>query len=321
MKLVRFTTTTTLFVVLSLAVFTSVFGQGPGSPGGPGGGPPGGGPGRPQGGGPGGPGGGQPGLGGPRPNGPPPGGQRPPGPMGPQADFLSSEMRFGDRVVKGSPYSAQFSAENTQTLGDGTRITRKSSGAVYRNTEGRTRREQALGALGPVPIEGDPRQLIFINDPVAGAHYVLDVQEHVARKMPFHEGPPPPAGPPPVGPPPAGAPPQEFERPLDEVKNESLGKQTIEGVEAEGTRSTITVPVGRIGNDRPLKIVSERWYSPELQIVVLSKHNDPFAGENVYRLTRISRDEPPLSLFTVPAEYRVIEGGHPPGPQQRRPRQ
>src|SRR6185503_1668886 len=138
----------------SLAVFTSVFAQRPGGP------PPGGGPGHP-GGGPGGPGGG-PGGGRPGEGGPPPREHRP-GPMGPQADFLSSEMRFGDRVVKGSPYSAQFSTENTQTLADGTRITRKSSGAVYRNGEGRTRREQALGALGPVPIEGDPRQMIFIN--------------------------------------------------------------------------------------------------------------------------------------------------------------
>jgi hypothetical protein len=234
--------------------------------------------------------------------------------MGPQADFLSSEMRFGDRVVKGSPYSAQFSTENTQTLADGTRITRKSKGAVYRNGEGRTRREQALGALGPVPIEGDPRQMIFINDPVAGAHYVLDVQERSARKMPFRDAPPPPPGPQP----PAGRS-ADFHGEPDQVTTESLGKQTIEGVEAEGTRSTITIPAGRIGNDRPLKIVSERWFSPELKIVILSKHNDPFAGENVYRLTNISREEPPLSLFTVPSDYLVREE-HPPEPP-RKPRQ
>jgi hypothetical protein len=155
-------------------------------------------------------------------------------------------------------------------------------------------------------MEG-PRQLILINDPVAGAHYVLDVQDHTARKLPFREGPPPPAGPPP-----------EFADSPDPVLNESLGKQTIEGVEAEGTRATITIPVGRIGNDRPIKIVSERWFSPELKIVVLSKHNDPFAGENVYRLSSISRDEPPLTLFTVPPDYRVTEE-HPPEPP-RRPR-
>ncbi|HVQ39480.1 MAG TPA: hypothetical protein VMS31_18215 [Pyrinomonadaceae bacterium] len=300
MRLPRFTTTT-LFVMITLAVCPTAFAQRPG------GGPPGGGPGQPGGG----PGGGRPGDGHPHPGpgGPPPRDQRPAGPRGPQADFLSSEMRFGDRVVKGSPYSAQFFTENTQTLADGTRITRKSDGVVYRNGEGRTRREQKVGALGPIPMEGEPRQVIFINDPVAGAHYVLDVQDRSARKMPFREGPPPPAGPPPP----------EFQGPPDDVKVESLGKQTIEGVEAEGTRSTITIPVGRIGNDRPLKVVSERWFSPELKIVVLSKHNDPFAGENVYRLTRISREEPPLSMFTVPAEYRITEE-HPPEPP-RRPRQ
>jgi hypothetical protein len=217
-------------------------------------------------------------------------------------------MRFGDRVVKGSPYSAQFSTENTQVLADGTRITRKSDGVVYRNTEGRTRREQTLDALGPIPIEGAPKHLIFINDPVAGAHYVLDVQDHSAHKLPFRDLPPTQNGPP-----------NEFEGSPEPVKTESLGKRVIEGVEAEGTRSTITIPVGRIGNDRPLEVVSERWYSPELQLVVLSKHNDPFSGENVYRLTGISRNEPPLTLFEVPADYRVTEE-RPPG-EPRRPKQ
>lgn len=221
-------------------------------------------------------------------------------------------MRFGDRTVKGIPYSAQFSTESTQTLADGTRITRTSNGTVYRNGEGRTRREQKLAALGPIPIEGRPKELIFINDPVGGAHYVLDVQDRSARKLPFRDS-PPPSGPPP-----------EFADSPDPVTTEALGKQVIEGVEAVGTRSTTTIPVGRIGNDRPLKIVSERWYSPELQIVVLSKHSDPFAGENVYRLTGISREEPPMTLFEVPADYQISEerppDGHPPD-GSRRPKQ
>jgi hypothetical protein len=93
----------------------------------------------------------------------------------------------------------------------------------------------------------------------------------------------------------------------------------IEGVEAEGTRSTVTIPVGKVGNDRPIEIVSERWYSPELQVVVLSKHSDPFAGENVYRLTNITRGEPAASLFEVPADYTVESG--PPPRQPKRPKQ
>src|SRR3982751_981291 len=175
----------------------------------------------------GGPGGGVRRDGRPRPDdmqGPPPD-QRPGGPFGPQADLLSSEMRFGDRLVKGAPYSAQFETQMIQVLGDGTRITRKSDGSVWRSTEGRTRREQTLAAIGPIPIEGVAPRMIFINDPVAGLHYVVDTNRKTFRRLPYRDNPP--------GPPP----PSDFREKADPVKNESLGKQTIEGVEAEGTRS------------------------------------------------------------------------------------
>jgi hypothetical protein len=89
---------------------------------------------------------------------------------------------------------------------------------------------------------------------------------------------------------------------------ESLGKQNIEGVEAEGTRTTVTIPAGEIGNERPIEIVSERWYSPELQLVVMTRNSDPRSGETTYRLTNISRTEPAKSLFEVPADYTVKEG-------------
>ena len=79
-------------------------------------------------------------------------------------------------------------------------------------------------------------------------------------------------------------------------------------MEAEGTRTTITIPAGQIGNELPINIVSERWFSPELQVVVLSRQNDPRMGETVYRLTAISRSEQPASLFEVPADYTIKEG-------------
>src|ERR1051325_6350071 len=93
----------------------------------------------------------------------------------------------------------------------------------------------------------------------------------------------------------------------NEVK-EDLGKQTIEGVEAEGTRTTITIPAGEIGNERAIEIVNERWYSPELQLVVMTRHSDPRSGEMTYKLTNINRAEPAKSLFEVPAGYTVKEG-------------
>src|SRR5258708_4480733 len=90
-------------------------------------------------------------------------------------------------------------------------------------------------------------------------------------------------------------------------KVESLGTQTFEGVQAEVMRFTITIPAGNEGNDQPLDIVSERWYSPELQVVVMGKHSDPRNGEVVYRLTNINRSEPARSLFEAPADFTITE--------------
>ena len=96
-----------------------------------------------------------------------------------------------------------------------------------------------------------------------------------------------------------------------EAKKESLGKQTIEGVEAEGTRTTVTIPADEIGNELPIQIVTERWYSPELQTVVMTRHRDPRFGETTYRLTNINRSEPARTLFEVPPDYTIKEAPQP----------
>ncbi len=248
---------------------------------------------------------------GPPPFGPPPGGEGrhgkdpPPGTPGHIANFLSSEMRFAGKVVKAAPYSATAVVESIQTLSDGTRISRKTTASISRDSEGRTRREQKLDFIGPFVPMGDPPHLIFIDDVVASLRYVINVSDRTARKMAAPAGawPPPPISP----------------APAEQGKTESLGKQNIEGLEAEGTRSTITIPVGQIGNDRPIEIVSERWDSPELQVAIMSRHRDPRSGEIVYRLTNINRSEPERSLFEVPQGYTLTEGGPPDGNRGGRP--
>ena len=102
-------------------------------------------------------------------------------------------------------------------------------------------------------------------------------------------------------------------------KTESLGAQTIEGVTAEGTRRTLTIPAGEIGNTLPIECVEETWYSPELQITVMSKFRDPRTGETTYRLTNLSRSEPDRSLFEVPADYTFREGKMPPKGKPTKP--
>src|SRR5580692_4644164 len=93
------------------------------------------------------------------------------------------------------------------------------------------------------------------------------------------------------------------------LKNESLGTQTINVLVAEGTRTTHTIPAGQIGNEKALQVVSERWYSADLQIVLKSTRTDPRFGTTTYTVTNIQRTEPAASLFTVPANFTVQAGG------------
>ena len=101
----------------------------------------------------------------------------------------------------------------------------------------------------------------------------------------------------------AGVPLQKWE-----THTEQLGVQNIEGVDCEGTRTVTTIPADAIGNERPIEIVYERWYSKDLQMIVYSKHSDPRFGEQTYRLTNINRSEPDPSLFEVPSGYKIISG-------------
>jgi hypothetical protein len=95
-------------------------------------------------------------------------------------------------------------------------------------------------------------------------------------------------------------------------KTESLGRQVIEGVEVEHTRTTFTIPAGEIGNTLPIEVVDETWYSPELQLVVMSRHRDPRSGETTYQLININRSEPDRAMFEIPADYTIKEEKLPP---------
>ena len=216
--------------------------------------------------------------------------------------FMGFEAGMGESAVKGKPYSAQIMTETKQVLGDGTHIDRKSTGLVARDTDGRTRREQSFPGMGYLSASGAAPHVVFINDPVAHVHYVLEPDTKIARKMV-----PPTA----LDTVPGGPRKTAVGKP-DEATTESLGTQTIEGVQAQGTRTTRTIPAGAIGNDQPIQIITERWFSPDLQTVVMMKHSDPRNGETTYQLTGINRSAPDASLFEVPADYTVKVGqpGH-----------
>ncbi|HXT26106.1 MAG TPA: hypothetical protein VN749_14920 [Candidatus Eisenbacteria bacterium] len=247
--------------------------------------------------------------------------------MGPATVAFGGEVELlgfggvgGGKVVKGAPFSAVSAGETKQTLADGTTITHKFQNNLYRDEEGRFRKEATLPAIGPLAASGKPHTVIMISDPVAGTTYDLNPDQKVAYKLPVHKRGLGPrkfstgAGPGPgadvrfeAGP--GGVVKYEKFGPEDNanLKKESLGTQTISGVNAEGTRYTRTIPVGQIGNDKALTIVKEEWYSPDLQMVVQSKRTDPMFGQTLYSVTSIQRNAPNANLFTVPSDYTVKE--------------
>jgi hypothetical protein len=157
---------------------------------------------------------------------------------------------------------------------------------------------------------GKTHTLVTIADPVAGAHYLVDDEHKVARKMSLRSH-----GGNASGAMAAGVFPEKMKARMQQeeasgaLKKESLGTQTINGVSAEWTRITRTIPAGEIGNDKAMQVVSERWYSPELQIVVKSTRSDPRFGTTTYTVTNIQKTEPDASRFTIPTDYTVKEGG------------
>lgn len=272
--------------------------------------------------------------------------------LGMMLDTITVVLAIEDKeFVKGAPYSATAVTEMTQTLGDGNQIIRKSEVNLYRDRDGRTRREQTLLAVGAWTAAGNPPHGITINDPVAGVLYDLDYSTNTARKvatapnklavlteldkvkmekkakeveaeveqlkaagqLKMKEA----SGEQTVSVKVAGPNQSRLEA---EKKKESLGKQMIEGVMAEGVRFTLTIPAGAIGNTLPIEIVDEEWFSPELQMRVMTRHSDPRSGVTTYRLTNINRSDPDPSLFAVPAGYTIKdESQRPPKKKKRRP--
>ena len=267
-----------------------------------------------------------------------------------------------DRAVKGAPYSADTLIEATQQLADGNRIVRKTGGRVYRDGEGRVRREED---------RPNGTTAISISDPVAGFSYTLDTQNKIAWRTPMgtagaimnkiedaqsatrrvFEERVNASGDREVGF--RSAPASEEERRRVEAVAASraaaggggaagggaggrgaavvgpagggsvrvalpamnpadagpLERKVLDGLPVEGRKTTTVIPAGQIGNEQAITIASEQWRSPDLNILVMTRHSDPRSGESTYRLQNIIRAEPDRSLFMVPAEYAVKESG------------
>ena len=245
------------------------------------------------------------------------------------------------KTVKGAPYSGTEVNETNQVLADGTRIHNEMQTQVWRDSEGRVRRETG--------------NQVMIYDPVTNLSYSINTKNQTVRKLPlgtymftatpdgsktntqyFRFS---------TSTDPSDSPDTHKVRLDAQMENlaqieakrnmeiatletargmamdpatgkvtarakgvtQTLGKRMMEGVNADGTSETSTIETGAIGNDRPIQTVNERWFSSDLQTVMMSRHNDPRTGEETFKLINVSRTEPPGYLFQIPAGYQVVQ--------------
>ena len=208
------------------------------------------------------------------------------------------------KTVKGVPMSGEMIVTRDTTLADGNSIHTQNQTMIYRDSQGRVRRE--IGFELNTPSTGAAkRAMIVITDPVSGNRYMLNPENKTAHQMPLHPGKPGPGAPDAMhdmhgkmggGPNAAN------------LKTDQLGTKAINGLQAVGTRMTRTIPAGEIGNLNPIEGVTERWYSSDLQLPLLTSHNDPMMGTMTVKLVNINRGEPDASLFQVPSDYKLVSG-------------
>jgi hypothetical protein len=207
------------------------------------------------------------------------------------------------KTVKGVPMSGEIVVIRDQTLADGNSIHTQNQTAIYRDSEGRVRRE--IGFELNTPSTGTAkRTMIVITDPVSGNRYMLNPENKTAHQMPLHPGKPGPGGPDAM---------HEMHGKIEvanaaNLKTEQLGTRVINGLQAAGTRMTRTIPAGEIGNQNPIEVVTERWFSSDLELPLLTSHKDPMMGTMTVKLININRAEPDASLFQVPSDYKLVSG-------------
>jgi hypothetical protein len=192
------------------------------------------------------------------------------------AQFTEGSVKvLGQRLsiphaVKNAPYQATATTEVKQTLLDGNEIFRKTLAKMARDSQGRVRLEQVEPEMNRMILVEDPEARTgFSYSPGTGRLQMYGTKKTGAVRMPTAQGTP-------------------------------MGKSVLDGIAVEGTRLITVIPAGQIGNAKPIEIVDESWYSPELQLIMKSQHSDPRSGVVTYRLSAVERKEPDPKLFAVP---------------------
>ena len=198
------------------------------------------------------------------------------------------DQRRMDPVVTGAPFIADSVVTvNLTTFGE--KVEQRVVARVYRDSAGRVRREQVVGAVEtPTPADRDDLVVIIV-DPVASVVYSLNPASRTAYRMPIGE---------------RTAAEAAIPQPSSAL-TESLGTQQVEGISVSGRRGVTLLPAGADG--RPVEIADERWESADLKIALIERHRDSRTGVFEHRLLNIRRTEPAAGLFVIPASYTIVD--------------
>lgn len=198
-----------------------------------------------------------------------------------------------------APFSLTLHTEWVKTLSDGNTITLMNQRHIYRDSQGRIFQERVVlvpktGKYVPYVTTlqyADPNAHAVFNCFQNNRHQCVRLPYDATTEMNYQPVSPKP------GPLPDG---------MGNGEHEDLGKQTIESVETVGTRDRVTYNPGVFGNDAPMTVEHESWYSPHLGINLLSIRTDPRLGKQTFRATDISTAEPDPTLFQLPKGYKVV---------------
>jgi uncharacterized protein YecT (DUF1311 family) len=198
-------------------------------------------------------------------------------------------------LATGQPFHAKIVVEINRQLPDGTAVAQKYYTLVARDAAGREYREGR--DLVPAGSDREPplvRTIVY--DPKTSLITTCIPDRRVCRQTGFD---------------PTGHPVEESAGPSSDGKSvltrESLGAKTMDGLEVTGTRETRTFSPGAFGNDKPVVVTKEIWYSPQLQFNLAVTRNDPRNGTQTFAVTDLKLGDPGSEWFALPDGYRMVQ--------------
>lgn len=241
--------------------------------------------------------------------GPPPGG--PFGDHGPGPGRMLEGMfefgglmgGFGGKTVTGKPFQATFTVTRTETL-PGNSITNTTTGTVARSGDGSTFRDAKFSAIGPWASSGKAHEYAYIRNMTMGTQYIVNVARGTFSAFPIREH----------------QPPQGWE---NRRNSQSSGNETVADnpnatykdpvtnavySNVDDRKITRTIPAGEIGNLNPIVTTTERWYSNDLDVLLMETRSDPRFGTSTYQLSNIGLS-PSASLFAPDPSFKEVQRG------------